>query len=517
MQTQQISSKSTQQKKSKSKEKKVELNLSLHHRQSLAFTTRATELLFGGASSGGKSHFVRVALIAWCSQIPGLQCFIFRKHYDDVIGNHMNGSTGFRAMLADARENNIVQMTENEIRFYNGSLIELKHFGDERDKDKRQGRDTHVLVIDEATQIEEQFIRWLRGWVRMPKEFKQTIPENIRDCFPRIIYTANPVGISVGYFRRQFVKPHPPLTLWRAEKEEGGFLRQYIPSRVEDNPSEDREAMEARLSGMGDKAITEAMLTGNWDAPVGDFFPEWSDERHVIPDHRLPSHWFRFRTFDWGTADPFCVHWWAVSDGESYDNGRWIPKDALVCYKEWYGCDENNPAQGNRMRNEDIAFGIKDLSFEYPDVGTVTDSLPFQDRGGKTIAETFFDCGVPLIKGDTSRIPGWSQLRSRLIGRKIDSNDREPTPMIYFMRSCSRAIEYIPALPRHKTKPEDAAESGEATHAADSVRLACMTRALSNQIDKPPIDTKYLTNHITFNDALDKIKSYKLKINGSDY
>lgn len=492
------------------------LNLNLWPRQIEALNTPATELLFGGASRGGKSHFARVALVGWCLAIPKLQCTLIRKKFQDILDNHVYGPNGFMDILSDLIKAKKVAVTQESVTFYNGSRIVFKHCQDERQFSTAQGIASHVLFIDEATQISERLIRTFRAWCTMPEEMKASLPEHLKGKFPRIIYTANPIGVSVGFFRRHFVKAREAFSVEKVE----GFLRQYIPSRVEDNPSEDSEAAKGRIQGMHDAGTAQALIEGDWDAPIGDFFPEWSEDRHVIPDFDPPSHWYRFRSFDWGTAEPFAVYWWAVADGESFTDSigrlRWLPRGALVGYREWYGCDPEDPARGNRMRNEDIAAGILQRSPAGCEKGlvTLTDNLPFQDRGGKTIAETFAEAGVLLTQGDTSRPPGWSQLRSRLIGKFIDSNDGKRTPMFYVTESCKYLRDYLPAIPRHPTRTEDAAEHGEATHAPDAARLACMARVMPVDLPKPkPTLQDLATERITFGQAIERVQQRKEAIN----
>ena len=45
--------------------------------------------------------------------------------------------------------------------------------------------------------------------------------------------------------------------------------------------------------------------------------------------------------------------------------------------------------------------------------------------------------------------------------------------MLYVFEECIALQEYIPALTYHPVNPEDAQESGEATHACDTVRYVC--------------------------------------------
>jgi hypothetical protein len=120
---------------------------------------------------------------------------------------------------------------------------------------------------------------------------------------------------------------------------------------------------------------------------------------------------------------------------------------------------------------------------------TLTDSLPFQDRGGETIADVFWNKGegIKLTEADTSRVPGWSQLRARLIGIQPDTNNPFRYPMIYFTESCRAVRDYIPALTRHpsENKKEDAQEHGEATHACDAVRYAGLAHKVIRDAPEP--------------------------------
>src|SRR6218665_38098 len=94
----------------------AELNLDLHPKQMEAFGSAATEILYGGAAGGGKSHLMRVAALLWCSSIPGLPVYLFRRIRDDLVKNHMEGPQGFRALLAGWVQCGFVTIVEDEIR-----------------------------------------------------------------------------------------------------------------------------------------------------------------------------------------------------------------------------------------------------------------------------------------------------------------------------------------------------------------------------------------------------------------
>lgn len=457
----------------------VDIRLDLWPKQMMALQGGGTEVLYGGATRSGKSHLARVILIGACLKIKNLSCVLIRKKYQDILDNHLYPQNGFYDVLRPLIANGFCKVTQDAISFQNGSRISFKHCQDERQMDSAQGISTQILVIDEATQISERLIRMFRGWVTITEEMKAELPEFFKNKLPLILYTANPIGPSVGYFRREFVKARPPLVTEKV----GAFHRQYIPANVADNPSENAEAVRGRMNEMGDAALTKALLEGDWDQLVGEFFPEWDEERHVVPDFTPPQHWFRFKGMDLGYAEPFYVSWVAVSDGEvfrdSQNRERWFPRGAFVCYREWYGADKDDTSKGIRMRNEDIAAGIFMRSDEVDRKGIVlTDSLPFQDRGGDNVPKVFAKEGVTIIQGDTSRIVGWNQFRSRLIGKEFSDGKR--LPMFYLTESCTAGRDYIPQLARHpsESKKEDAQEHGEATHVNDVFRIICMAHTV---------------------------------------
>lgn len=473
------------------------LEISPYPRQFEAFMTLANEVLFGGATEGGKSFWLRFVLCVWCTAIPGLQCFLFRRHWADVITNHMQGPKSFPAMLHQYQRDRIVKIYKKEIVWLKTeSRITLGHLRLDKDVDKQQGIEKHVLALDEAGQIAERHIRDLRGWVRMPREMKVMLPQYLRpiypqftdqqlmDMFPKLLQTSNPWGISAGYFRRYFVKARPSFKVERTPDDEGGFLRVFIPSLATDNFSVDLEAHDRRLAGMADQGKAKAAKTGDWDSMVGDFFREYEDKVHTCPDFEPPEHWLKFRSFDWGFAEPFAMYWWCVSDGMPfrYKGERfWFPRGALIAYREWYGCDPSKPASGLRLTNKQIAKGVVDRTIEVTTGITLSDNKPFQGQGGKTIAHEFAENGCPLTLADCSRIAGWNQVAVRLKGNEVAKDHYEP--MLYLCESCIYARDYLPAIERDPNNAEDCVDSGEATHAPDAIRLACMAWPIVR--DKP--------------------------------
>ncbi|HBA32968.1 MAG TPA: terminase, partial [Gammaproteobacteria bacterium] len=319
------------------------MQLDLHPRQGDAYLTDATELLYGGAAGGGKSHLFRVASIAWCYDIPGLQVYLFRREFPDLYKNHVEGPSGYPAMLARYIEAGKVRpnWSKNQIGFWNGSKIHLCHCKNEKDVYGYQGAEIHVLMIDELTQWLATMYRYLRGRVRLGG---LNIPKHYQDLFPRILNGANPGGIGHNWVKADFIDIGPPESKHRMPKKEGGMLRQYIPAKLEDNPTlvENDPDYEYRLEGLGSAELVRAMRMGDWDIVAGGMFDDvWNRDKHVIDPFPIPSSWRIDRSFDWGSSKPFSVGWWAESDGSPViwpdQTETHYPRGTLFRIAEWYG------------------------------------------------------------------------------------------------------------------------------------------------------------------------------------
>jgi hypothetical protein len=288
---------------------------------------------------------------------------------------------------------------------------------------------------------------------------------------------------------------------WRVMKDDvSGLERVYIPSRVGDNRHLGADYV-ARLRASGAPELVRAWLEGDWSVIAGAFFPEFDMGRHVIAPRELPEHWFRFRSLDWGSARPFSVGWWAVSDGELQD----IPRGALVRYREWYG-STGKPNEGLRMTAEEVAQGIaqREAGDPKPENGLhgVADPAIFSSDGGPSIAERMARSAKVFFRpADNARVSrqgalgGWDQVRARLRGD-------ETGPGLLIFSTCGDLIRTLPALQHDPDRPEDVDSDGE-DHAPDEARYACMSRPWVRQkpVHQPgAIVSVGASNTATFND-----------------
>lgn len=297
----------------------------------------------------------------------------------------------------------------------------------------------------------------------------------------RMRLTGNPGGPGHHWLKARYIDPSPPLV--PISDPETGLQRVYIPSRVADNVSLDQQAYIAQLRQSGSPELVRAWLEGDWDVIAGAFFPEFSRETHVIPPRELPAHWTRFYAMDWGSARPFAVLWFAVSDGELPS----IPRGALVVYREWYGWN-GQPNVGLKMTAEEVATGIKSRLEQ--EMRGYADPAMFSEDGGPSIAERMRrGSGLALVPADNKRVArmgalgGWDQVRARLKG------DGERPGLVIF-NTCPQLIRTLPALQHDKDKPEDLDTEGE-DHLGDALRYGCMSRpyvSKAPQEQKPRFD-----------------------------
>ena len=459
------------------------LKLSLQPKQGLAYRSPATELLYGGAAGGGKSHLMRVALICWCQAIPGLQCYLFRRTFPELTHNHLRGPTGFSALLAPLASAGVWIRGEREVIFPNGSRIYLCHCRNHDDIYAYQGAQMHVLAIDELTHWTEPMYRFLRSRVRLGGF---AVPPRYEGQFPRILCSANPGGIGHLWVKSAFVDDCAALQLRRMDAAEGGMLRQYVPALLEDNPAmwATDPDYEQKLEGMGDPNLVKAMRYGLWEIFAGQMFA--FDERwHVIEPMPIPEGAELLMTFDWGFGAPFSVGWW------------WVDADGrLVRFAEWYGWNEGagGAVGGLKLADDDVALGIKAHERELGISGLPIRRIgghdcaaakPRYEGGGEAAStrQTFLRHGLDLHVIAPSRKVKIREFHGRLrVPRDRDGNRTGELPMLVVFRGCRQFIRTIPSLMVSRKDPEDIESEGSEDHIYDEACLACMHRPLGQMM-----------------------------------
>lgn len=480
-------------------------------RQAALIACPVFECLFGGARGGGKTDGMLGDFIShadlYGENTIGL---MVRRERTQLVETIERSKTIYSLLGWKFHEQ------EKMWRAPNGGRLRFAYLERDSDADAYQGHSyTRVYVEEIGTFPSEKpilkLMATLRSGAGVPCGFRAT---------------GNPGGPGHHWVKSRYIDSAPqgwkvttqafknPWTQETVTRD-----RVFIPSKVQDNKYLGSDYI-ANLQMTGSANLVRAWLEGDWSVIEGAFFPEWSNEKHVIPPFVIPSHWLRFRSMDWGSAAPFSVGWWAVvgddyviderlgigqmpleqrQDHVASENGngtsknlahlgagqRLLPRGSLIQYREWYGASA--PNVGLKLPAEDVADEI--LRKERED-GAITygvlDPSAFASDGGPSIGERMARRGVRFRAADNKRVAqrgalgGWDQVRARLKG----NGER---PMIYFFSTCTEVIRTLPALQHDSDKPEDLDTNSE-DHAGDSTRYACMSRPFVRQAEPKPTD-----------------------------
>lgn len=405
-------------------------------RQREFFLSRARHTAYGGARGGGKSWAMRRKFILLALRYPGLNLLLLRRTLPELRENHLIPMQ--RELYGFA----VYNSAERVFRFPNGSRIKLGYCDTMQDVYQYQGQEYAVIGLEEATHFTEEQMRFLTTCNRTTR----------KDFSPRMYYTCNPGNVGHAWVKRLFID-----RLYAENENPNDYL--FIPARIYDN----KVLLEAdpnyirQLEALPEE-LRRAHLDGNWDVHAGQYFREFSRDRHVIEPFEIPSWWRKFRSMDWGYNDPCCVLWHAV-DGEN----------RVYTYRELYV---------RETRAGEVAAMVLELSRGESISYTVASPDMWQKRGavlsgaggfeGETLAELFTSSGLSLAPADNSRVPGWNRVRDFL----AVAPDGRPNWLCF--SDCRNLIRQLPALQFDQHNREDAADGDD--HAPEALRYALMSR-----------------------------------------
>lgn len=449
-------------------------------KQKLFLRARKKHVGFGGARGGGKSWGIRTKGKLLGLKYPGIKELIVRRTYPELLNNHINPLR--EELHGIARYNK----SEKVFTFFNGSTIRFGYCACDADLMQYQGAEYDVIFLDEATNLQEEWVKKITACLRGVNDFPK-----------RIYYTFNPGGPSHGYFKRLFIDR-------KYEDGENPEDYTFIQSLVTDNKAlmASQPDYIKQLEALPPK-LREAWLYGRWDIYEGQFFEDFRAEpdasmcekagitreeakaqgrfTHVIAPLDLNAGsrrgWTIYRSYDFGYAKPFSCAWWAID----YDG---------VMYRilELYGCTDT-PNEGLKW-TPDQQFGeIARVEREHPwlkgkKILGVADPAIWDASRGESVADTAARYGIYFTPGDHERIAGWMQCHYRL---QFDENGY---PRMYVFEGCKGFLRTIPLMMYDAHKVEDLDTSME-DHIADEWRYMCMARPVQPM---RPVEQKVILN-----------------------
>ena len=434
---------------------------------------------FGGARGGGKSWSVRTKAKILAAAYPGIKLLIVRRTFPELVNNHINQLRD--ELNGIARYNK----TEKIFTFANGSTIKFGYCNNDKDLDQYQGAEYDVIFLDEATQLQEMWIKKITACVRGVNEFPK-----------RVYFTCNPGGASHSYFKRLFIDG-------QYEGGEDPNEYEFIQALATDNKAlmASQPDYIKQLEALPPK-LREAWLYGRWDIFEGQFFEDFRTtpdaqkchDAGITPEDAIKQHrwthviepfdlnkgacrgWNIMRSYDFGYNKPFSLGYWAVD----YDG-------VLYRILEMYGCTQI-PNEGVKWSPDEQFRRMVELENTHPwlkgrkIIDSVADPAIWDSSRGESIADTAAKYGIYFTPGDNQRIPGWMQVHYRL------QFDRNGYARMYVFDTCKAFIRTMPLMMYSETHPEDLDTKLE-DHCPDEVRYMCMSRPVKPimQVEQKPI------------------------------
>ena len=414
------------------------------------FRSRKTYTAYGGAKGGGKTWAVRVKAVGGALLNPGIRILIMRRTYPELEENHIRPIIKLAPQQLCSYNGSTRIMT-----FTNGSTIKFGHWAGEQSEQEYQGLEFDWIFIDEATQFTERAFNYLGGCLRGVTQYDK-----------RMYLTCNPGGVGHRWVKRLFIDRDFKTDSPNPEENENPDDYLFIPATVEDNEVllKSSPGYLKMLANMPEN-LRAAYRYGDWSNLGGNYFPEFRTDIHTCEPFKVPDHWQKYRSIDYG-LDALACYWWAVDE----DGRSW-------CYREWKekGLIVQDAAKG--MTERTLPGEKISITFAPPDMWSR------QKDTGRTMAELFTQNGVPLVKADNNRVQGHMMIKDALALRA------DGKPSIVFFRTCKNIINDIRDIQADEDNPDDCAKDPhELTHTVDSVRYYCISRivpAEKQQIETP--------------------------------
>ncbi len=296
----------------------------------LVLGTGPSKYFLRGNRGGGKSVMMRAFLHGMALAHPGLRYVVVRRNNPDLHSNHLQFLHDEMRKLDGEYVSSPVPLC----RYPNGSRGYFRQCEEFRDVEKVVGSEAGILFVDEAPQIEFEYLTLMMPSVRVSKRADGTQP-----YFPLIVLSGNPTGASIDELDHHFIdKDVEDNEYYDPEDWE------HVPINLRDNPSLDPDEylkslgpipavyraawidgvrMEARTLFDVYKTIDTPLLTKHRGQPrsqpldpsmLGQPYHYIQELPKIdgVPLLRVP--WIQvYRTYDHGyNPDPAVAMWWVV-------------------------------------------------------------------------------------------------------------------------------------------------------------------------------------------------------------
>lgn len=404
-------------------------------------------LLYGGAMSGGKSYLLRWAAL-------GFSMYLFKKYkkYDIPIGLFSEDyptlkdrqisriDREFPKYFGELKEDKIFGMAFHVAKEYGGGRILLRNLDD---PSKYMSSEFAGIFVEELTRNEEQTFRDLRNRLRYP---------GVEEV--KFMGATNPGGIGHGWVKKFFIDK---IT---TDPEQNRFF--YTHANAYDNKYIEPTYIK-QLESLPEQQ-RKAYLEGSWDIFAGQYYPEYSVEKHVV-DSFIPkkdNFYYFIGGMDWGRENPFSFHVTGIQQKKSEGGVEFY---RAFTFLELYGTQKSPKDWGHEIKK---MLEFYDMTLD--DIKDVQCDNQIFNKGldnGKSIHLQFCDSDdryrTLLKPAPKDRVNGWENLHDWL--------SLAPDGLPYWVqtKNCKNLIRTIPQAIHDELNVEDIDKKSE-THALDDQR-----------------------------------------------
>jgi phage terminase large subunit len=391
-----------------------------------------TNLGYGGAAGGAKSHTARAIAVAVALFWPGSTSIIFRRTEKEVKENHLYKFLEEvpREVELNGKRQRLYSYNGSDLAFtfLNGSRIILGHLRHEEDVFKYQGPAFDLMIFEESTHFSAKQVEWLTG-----NRLRATVPGSR----PFAVYPSNPGNRGHSWYKRKFITRN-----YRDGEDPADYA--FIQSFLKDNQilMQRDPTYLVKLNRLPEP-WRSWMRDGNWSAGAGAALPELNRQVHIVDPFDIPRHWPRFGAFDWGYSHPFSFGEYACTE-----DGDVFKVETVI---------------GHRLQPHEIADRIKrkvDVSrLQYMVAGhDLWAEIKARGENTPTLAEQFQQHGLHFSQANIDRVQGLNNLRGYTAWQSTGPDGTEGDPALRFLdtEGNNRCFEQLENMVTDPDEQEDA-------------------------------------------------------------
>jgi len=407
--------------------------------------------LFGGAAGPGKTAAILWEAIQQNWEVPKSTNLLLRRtlgQLEDSLLKEFHKSVPWREMGATYNDQ------KHRVFWPNGSVTRFGYCENENDVFQYQGAEYLFIGLDELTHFTLKQWQFLTSRNRHPGQFAT------------MAGATNPGNIGHAWVKALFIDKVPAPGMDEPDKYDPTDYA-FIRALIADNPIYANDANYLKtLDGLG-KALRTAMLEGLWDQFAGQYFDNFSIDRHVAKRqgadlvakvfnkegqrvgerlYRIDCHWTgtswvrapwaKWISLDWGRQHPAAVYWHGTApDGRHITYREWV-QPGLTPRMLGAGIVERSIDSEGRPEAIQQFFVSPDANQDRTGQSTIFEQIREQTSTNRRLPEP--------VEASDDRVAGWQLLYT------LFEDDG-----LLIAENCPKLIECLPILIHDQKKVED--------------------------------------------------------------